>query len=143
MSVSQEFTNHLFDYLTVNGKCAHHIDRPKTIFLDQGTILKITNVYSSSQIEFKINKEKLIKIAQKFFNTTIKLKCFVIEKIGNNSDKTNITIYLPKNLMNKIIVSDEIDGDNESIESSISISDISDDENINDSVEIVKDKYIL
>ena len=45
--------------------------------------------------------------------------------------------------MNKIIVSDEIDGDNESIESSISISDISDDENINDSVEIVKDKYFL
>ena len=143
MSVSQEFTNHLFNYLTVNGKCAHHIDRPKTIFLDQGPILKITNVYIADQIEFKINKEKLIRITQNFFNTKIKFKCCVIEKIGNNSDKTNITINVPKNLLNKIVISDEIDSDNESIDSSISISDISDDENINNSIEVEKDKYFL
>ena len=143
MSVLEKFTNHLFNYFTVNGKCAHHIDRPKEISIDQGSILKIINVYISDQIEFKINKEKLIKITQNFFNTQIKFKCCIIEKIGNNSDKTNITINIPKILLNKCITSNTNDSDNESNDSSFSIDDISDDEDINDSVEIDKDKYFL
>ena len=152
MSISDQYTDFLFNYLTVDGKCAHHIDRPKSITINQNIFLKITNVYITDQIEFKIKKNKLLEITQKFFNTKQKIQCFIFEKVGINSDKTNITVNIPKNIISKFIVSNVIDSDedNNSDYSNVSIESLSlsDEEENNDFKELEKkniseDKYFL
>jgi hypothetical protein len=150
MSISDQYTDFLFNYLTVDGKCAHHIDRPKSISINQNTFLKISNVYFSDQIEFKINKNKLLEITQRFFNTNQKIQCFIFEKVGVDSDKTNITVNIPKNIISRFIVSNVISDEDNSISSNISIESLSsnDEEEINDFIQIEKknidkDKYFL
>ena len=149
MSISDQYTDFLFNYLTVDGKCAHHIDRPKSISINQNTFLKISNVYFSDQIEFK-NKNKLLEITQRFFNTNQKIQCFIFEKVGVDSDKTNITVNIPKNIISRFIVSNVISDEDNSISSNISIESLSsnDEEEINDFIQIEKknideDKYFL
>ena len=102
MIIFNKYCEYLFNYLTVNGKCAHYIDRPKINIIDQGMYKKITCVYNSDQIEYKINKSKLIKITQDFFNINFKINCFIIKNVGPNSDKTNLTVMIPNFIFKKL-----------------------------------------
>ena len=84
MSISDQYTDFLFNYLTVNGKCAHHIDRPKSISINQNIFLKITNVYFSDQIEFKEHTFSIDQLPS--------FKCYRIKVLLLGSSQT----YVPR-----------------------------------------------
>ena len=66
MSISDQYTDFLFNYLTVMEN-VHITLIDQNQFSQSKHILKISNVYFSDQIEFKINKNKLLEITQRFF----------------------------------------------------------------------------
>jgi len=148
MNICEQYCDYLYNYFTANGRCAHYIEKPKIHIVNQGHIKKISSVYNSQEIEFKINKNRLEKITQDFFTTNQKINCMIIENIGLQNNKTNITVNIPDNIVNEnskniiessIIVEDSEISSNNSYTSYVDIESISDDEeNITDDVEVIE-----
>ena len=149
-SIYENFRNYLHNFFTFNGKCAHYIEEPRYNLIKNHNLTTIILVFNSDEIEYKINKEKLDYLTNKYFfqinNIRDKITSNIIENIGTNSNKTNITIninqYNNTELVNIIMSDDDYDenivisGDEEEI----IVIDSDEEEIIDDSVVVEDEK---